>query len=333
MKRFLLLIAFLSPCLLRAQAVERILADTSVSWAAVVESLLPVDPLNGNDSLAEIQVLKLKSVNHGLFDYASHSLNWHIWQAADEGHWQYFADAALKLPLDYDAVLNLIGRPDTIIDFDPETYEEKIKIAWDVHCCPPDYPFLKIRRLLSWRRSTAAFELIPLAFAPVEHDGNALFWIKYPEIAKAPVANLDAPEILWALRYVTAAASPDISDLKVLKGGDIPIAKRLFQRLAPDASLIIYASQDEKPASPEERDDIFRVRTDSALVFNPETYEEVLQPVSKGYRPEDVVDLRFVEEWVWDKRQKLFFTRLLAVAPRVRTEDGWRRSIFYLPVR
>lgn len=330
--RYLLPIIFLLPCTLPAQR-EALPADTALTWVAIVETLLPADPLQGNDSLADMQVLKLKSEDRGLLDHVPHSLNWHLWEGAERERWQYFADANLTLPLGYDAVLDLIGRPDTIVDFDPETYEEKISIAWDVHCCPSFYPFLKIRRLLTWNHATATFEVVPLAFAPAEHDGTTMFWVKYPDVEQPRRTDLDSPDIHWAVHYKTQASSARIDGFKVLKGAEVPLMNRVFDRLASDTSVVIYVLTDAKPASAEERDDIFRVRTDSVAHFDPETYEEVLRPVSIGHRPEDVVDLRFVEEWVWDKRQKLFFTRLLAVAPRIRTEGGWLRAIFYLPVR
>lgn len=109
-----------------------------------------------------------------------------------------------------------------------------------------------------------------------------------------------------------------------------PMWKRL-ERLGKDTSIAIYVPNDlKKPASPGERDHIFRVQTDTVSIFNPTTYEEETTEVTAGYQPENIVDFQLTEEWIWDNKQQLPFVRLRAVAPRSRKTSSWHKTVFYL---
>lgn len=334
MKRILLPALFF-PCFVSAQY-EALLADTSITWAAVFEMVLPADPLDGwKEEIrewAKMSVLKLQSNDQTLSFYeADHSFNRLLWEASSQDKWKYFADAGLTKPLTFLEILNLIGAPDTIVDVDPETFEEKIMIARDVHCCPQWYPLMKTRSILTYNNHAATFDLIPLSIAPAEEDGNVFYWMKIPEYDTTAKISFDAPEINWAVRFVTQSSSPRITDFQVIKGGETPVMERLFKRIAKDTTVAIYAYGNfERPASLDERDNIFQLHTDTILVINPETYEEESNIVPGGYRPEDVIDIQLIEEWFWDYSKQLPFVRLRSIAPRIPEKSGWKRAIFYL---
>lgn len=333
--RFLWIYTLFLPFTATAQY-DAILADTSVSWAGIFEMTLPANPLNYSEeeswqNLADLVVLKLQSDDTGLSGYFDYSFNTPMWKRLERPDWKYFADADLTRPLACDEVLRIIGAPDTVTTFDPETFQEKIAIVWDAHFFPQECPLLKTRQILTYSNTPAKFGVVPLAIAPAQPDGSVQFWMQFPAENRHSNFDFNSPDIHWAIRFITRNTSPQSGDFKVIKGGEISLAERLFERLGKDTSIAIYVPNDlKKPASPGERDHIFRVQTDTVSIFNPTTYEEETTKVTAGYQPENIVDFQLTEEWIWDNKQQLPFVRLRAVAPRSRKTSSWHKTVFYL---
>lgn len=334
--RYPTLFALLFPCIASAQY-DAILADTSITWAAVFEMTLPIDPLvpyfwnEEFEKMTDLSILKLQSDDQSLLGYTHHSLNALIWIGLGREDWEYFDDAALTRPLTFDEMVSIVSAPDTVMTFDPETYEEKLAVVWDAHHFPYECPLLRTRQILTYNNLEAKFEIIPLAIAPAQPDGSVQFiWIKFPTTDQVANFDLDSPDINWAIRYISKNESPRFADFKVIKGAEKSIAERLFERLAPDTTVALYTIHSDNLLSASERNNIFLPHTDTVVTFDPETYEEKLKILPGGYRPEDIVDIQLIEEWIWDKKQQLPFMRLRGVVPRFITEQGWHEAIFYL---
>lgn len=336
MKSFLLLAPLFLNLALLAQT-EKILEDPSVNWAAEIELTLPADPLEfsvNEDRTAALAVLKLASSERGLEGFVNHSLNAKLWEIAENGDWEAYSNAELTRPLDAEELSQIISGPDSVVTFDPETYEEKVQVAWDARPFPNEARFVKVRQLLTYNDEQALFTLYTLAMAPFTGSEAPRFWLKVPETeAFEPDTLFDRPDVTWAVRYVTNDASPRVGDFQVLKDETGPIIERFFDRIMADTSVLLYTSTtDEEPLSSEKRACLFSC-TDSVSTFDPETYVEHVEVFHTELLPDKIIDLQLILEFYWQDEDGLLYTRLVGVAPRYKfyyKEGQWSPTVgFY----
>jgi|GEM_PF-1718793 len=318
----LLLPAFLLAVLHLSAQYERILEDSTVSWAAEIELTLPADPLEFSakeDRTASLAALKLSAeYEPSLQGYVNHSLNAKLWDIAENGDWEAFSDAELTRPLDAEELAQIISGPDTIITFDQSTYEEKVQIAWDMRPMPHEARFVKVRQLLTYNDEDATFQVHTLAMAPFTGREAPRFWLKVPETEDflEPDSLIANPDVTWAVRYVTNEASPRVSDFQVLKDETGPVIERFFDRIMADTSVLLYGSLlDDEPLSSDKRACLFSC-TDSVSTFDPETYVEHVEVFHTELLPDQIIDLQLIEEFFWQEEDGLLYTRLVAVSPR-----------------
>lgn len=338
MKRFILPALLLLHCHLFAQ-LEHILEDPSVNWAAEFEIILPADPLafaTHEDRSASIAVLKITSeYESSLHNYVNHSLSAILWEIAENEEWDVFANAELTRPVDSEELMQMLSGPDTIVRFDPSTYEEKVQIAWDMRSSPQDARFVKVRQLLTYNDEAARFHVHTLAIAPVARNEVPRFWLKVPETEDfRPDTLIANAEVTWAARYVTNVSSPRISDFQVLKDDtDMPIMERFFYRIMADTSVLLYGGLlDEAPLPPDRRACLFSCM-DSVSTFDPETYLEHVEVFHTELMPEQIIDLQMIQEFFWHDEDGLLYTRLVAVAPRYKfyyREGQWYPRVGFL---
>ncbi len=317
---------------------EKILSNPAVNWAAEIELTLPADPLEfsaNEDRTAALAVLKLSTeYEPGLQGYLHHSLNAKLWDIAENGDWEAFANAELTRPLDSEELLQIISGPDTVVTFDEDKYEEKVQIAWSSRPFPPEARFVKVRQLLIYNDQKAAFEVHTLAIAPFTGSEAPRFWLKVPETeAFRPDTLFARPDVTWATRYVTNDASPRVYDFQVLKDETGPVMERFFDRIMADTAVALYATiTDDAPLDADKRACLFSC-TDSVSTFDPETYVEHVEVFHTELLPDQIIDLQLIEEFFWQDEDGLLYTRLVAVAPRYKfyyREGQWYpRTGFY----
>lgn len=321
MKSFLLLASLFLPLGLTAQ-IEKILEDSSVNWAAEIELTLPADPLElsaNEDRSAAFAVLKLAPEYEPTLDgYVHHSLNAILWDIAENGDWEAYSNAELTVLLDTDDLMQITSGPDTIVTVDPNTYEEKVQIAWDARPFPREMRFVKVRQLLTYNDEKAQFAIHTLAIAPFTGSEAPRFWLKVPETPAvfAPDTLLARPDVTWAARYVTNETSPRVSDFQILKDETGFVIGRFFERIMADTTVALYANPtDDTPLPPDRRACLFSC-TDSVSTFDPESYVEHVEIFHTELLPEQIIDLQLIQEFFWQDDDGLFYTRLVAVAPR-----------------
>lgn len=319
MKSFLLPASLFVALNLAAQT-ELILRDSSVKWAAEIELTLPADPLEysaNEDRTATLAVLKLTEPDRSLGGYVNHSLNAKLWDMAENGDWEAYGNADLTRRLENDELMSIISGPDSVITVDPDTYEEKVQLSWDVRPSPHEARFLKVRQLLTYNDQDATFAVYTLAIAPFSGNEEPRFWLKVPETeAVEPDSMYARPDFTWAVRYVTNVSSPRISDFQILKDETGPIMDHFFDRIMADTTVDLYATAtDEEPLTGDKRMCLFSC-TDSVSTFDPESYLEHVEIFHTELLPDQVVDLQLIEELYWQEEDGLLFTRLVAIAPR-----------------
>lgn len=303
---------------------EKILADPTVTWAAEIElTLTPDEDISAwpFDSLNTSAVLKTVTTSPDLDPYPDPpNLNTRLFDALHAGRWPVFADAALTRPLSLDDCLDRIhgALRDTIVDFDPETFEEKVMIVFS--CWGPgDLKLVRVRQLLVYRDKTAQFELRTLAIAPVLPDDKTAFWFAVPDAPARP-PRLSDPDIVWARRLKTRGASLDVATLQPIMGAQFALLPAFLDRVGADATIKILDGQDWKPVMSAGRESLFS-RVDTVVTFDPETYAEQLQIAGFELNIKDVRQLRLVQDWYWHESRQRLIVRLVAVAPMIDVLD------------
>lgn len=293
-----------------------ILQDASIDWAGYIEIVIPADPVSNTaeeDAFAEVSVLKLISDDEGL-GKVNHSLSVKLWEMAREGQWELYEDAGLAKPLAFEGAMRRLMAPDTLIEFDPETYEETMTIT-SKEDFPSESPWIRVRQLLVYRNVSATFEVYTTAVAPCRYDGSPFYWMKLPagsETYYGSVAQDTA--IAWAVRYTTLDTSPDPESWDEVKNTTGPIITRFIDRIRPDSSITLHTPDNEPVTGPERRCLFSCVQKEK--VFDPQRGMEQVQETVAGIDHEDISELQLVEEWAWDQLENQLYIRLIAVAPR-----------------
>ncbi|MCC6413100.1 MAG: hypothetical protein IT270_15660, partial [Saprospiraceae bacterium] len=288
----------LSACSVFAQPAEY-LRSPDVNWAAIIEIVLPADPLlaSANEPKeASMAVLKLTSDDQSLYGYVGHSLNAKLWDLASTGEWEAFADANLTQPLSADEVLKKVGGPDTTLTYDPETYNEKIEITWDLRPVPDQITNLKVRQLLTYDDTKGSFSILTLAIAPYD-NGKTPYWLKVPASDTPDAELLETPDINWAVRYVTRNSSPQIRDFQVVKEEVGPVMEVFFEKMQSSPNIPLYNAVNHYDPLPSNLRACLFHCTDTTTTVDPENYEEQTQIVRSGLKAEDITDLELIQEW------------------------------------
>jgi hypothetical protein len=308
------------------------LKDPSIDWAAFIEMVVPADPVAAaaqGDPFATTSILKLQSDDTG-FGPVQHSLSYYLWEAARQGEWDLFEDPELTRPTRFDAAIRRLMEPDTVIEFDPETYEERVYIQ-SKQAFPAEAPYLRVRQLLVYRNAAATFEIATTAIGPCDHEGNVFYWLR------VPVNHADMPDpkhVVWSVRYVTEDTSPDPESWQEVKNTTGPLLTRFIDRIRGDSSVVLFTPE-AKAVPMQDRPCLFTCLKTEA-VFDPEQYTEEIVQTTLGIDQEQVLELQLVEEWHWDAFNQQLYTVLTAVSPRFlfneQTEEGaevWMKSLFY----
>ncbi|MFZ4474630.1 MAG: hypothetical protein ACOYPR_05510 [Saprospiraceae bacterium] len=301
-----------------AQSPKSIQEDPKTDWAAIIELSFPSDPFLQPDALrkeAEMTVLKLSAESYGIRDYVDFSLNTKLWQMAKSEQWEMYADANLTRQMAFEEAMRKFSKPDTTLTFDPETYEERIKVNFEPSRLPFDAPYVRVRQLLSYHNASARFSIQTLAIGPCWEDGKVPYWLKIPtSLMDLPESMLDAADITWAVRYMTDTNSPTEAQWTEVKNTTGPVLQRFLDRIRTDTSIQLYDNE-ENLVLANKRPCLFSC-TDTVVTFDPQTWKEHVQIIETGLDLEVIHDIQLVEEWFWDTEQGLLITRLKAVAPR-----------------
>ena len=286
-------------------------------WAAYFELVLPADPLYATadeDENAEMAILKLSTDDGSLSSTINHSLNMKLWDMAREEVWEIYEDANLTRQIDFNQAMLRLNHPDTVVTFDPETYEEKLEIQPVVRALPFEVEWVKVRQQLLYNNVTAHFEIRTLAIAALWNEGDIPYWLKVPQKVGTGVIDLDNKDINWAVRYTTLESTPGPGSWEETKNNTGAVIQRFIDRIRNDGTIELYDAMDNL-ISAAERPCMFSC-IQNITVFDPETYQEQNQEIAIGIDHEVVSELQLTQEWFWNDREDTLETVLIAVAPR-----------------
>lgn len=221
--------------------------------------------------------------------------------------------------------LKTIRQPlDTVITFDPETFEQIVQIVVSDYTVVQT-PKFRVRQLLYFDKNTRTFLTKPLAVAPLLKRGKyyiPLFWV-------APLTredfDLSSNDISLAKRLF---AEIDLKSIKVLKSKkNQDAAFKLFAENIIDSKKEMYLTHPLRgdgitALNRAERATVTN-SVDTIITFDPETFEEIIQVVVYKYDGADTEKIQLIEDWFFDANKgKIQITPLGIgiVAPR---NDSW----------
>ncbi|MEM1123132.1 MAG: gliding motility protein GldN [Bacteroidota bacterium] len=178
--------------------------------------VLPYDPVREADIFWEKRIWRVLDVREKLnlpFGYPEKPFFSILMKAAEEGEITVYGteDDKFSYPLAPDEVASMGATVDTIIAFDPETYEEEITIVRN-DLNPEDIKQFRLKEIWFFDEESSTLQVRVLGIAPLkdEYDENGnykyttpLFWAYYPEcreiMARHKVFNPenDADQMTW----------------------------------------------------------------------------------------------------------------------------------------
>ena len=112
---------------------------------------------------------------------------------ADNGDIKVFEDEKFREPIGADALSKKLNRIDTVVVYDPETYEEQIKIT-ESPVNPDDIKRYRIKEVWYFDKKHSAMKVRILGIAPIKDEFDdetgaykysvPLFWVYYPKARK-----------------------------------------------------------------------------------------------------------------------------------------------------
>lgn len=330
---------------LRAQY-EDLLNNNNVSWVAEYTADFTLDPFNCdygayefNNALNVIQLNNLTTKN-GLHEsrYLAKLFSQKIFEGIRRGDYLLFMDEQLEIPISLEKMLAQFDAMDTVVTFDPETYEERVLIVRGEMNWESTTSF-RVRQVFFYDKSQKTFGSRLLAIAPLAYskEGEGLFVEEYKTVVwlkiEPPPKNWEKAnpkDSEYAFETYMKSNAPRLSDF-VLKKGRMDFLSLIVNEVAKPSHPVL----DEKlePIAPEKLQDYVQ-SVDTVVTFNTETFEERVDIVQRN-AIKDVSEICFVQQWMCDFQKKTLFNRVSAVAPVVtsRDETGYPRYskvLFYM---
>lgn len=312
-----LLFLCLFPTLLPAQS--KLLNDPDIVWAKEMENDWVVDVIS-LDSEWEYGITTMKLLrterNDAYWEFPF--LAALVFQAAEAGKLPIFADPKCSLPVN---AAEALFYTDTVITFNPETYEEVMKIVRARYDPYREVKTWRVREILAYNKKTASWAAQVEAVAPMRiirnPDGDSIdikpvFW--FPVDNKS--MKLSNNNVVWAKNIKSRQESNYYhidggQPVKISEGFQNPIEHQL-KVFGMDTKTPFYDYLNDKQLTFPERTGMLS-RVDTIVTFDPETYEEKVMVVRNDFNASSVTKIRLIHQWYWDEKRN----RLAIVADAV----------------
>ena len=344
----IILFILLLPVFLFAQS--SYLNDPDIVWAKSFESDWVLEsPSNLEDTYIGATTLKLLRTPDNEKIWKMPVLAALMFNAAKKGKLPVYADSTCTVPVNAGRALTYT---DSIFTFDPETYEETKKIEQKEVDPYSEVTGWRVRQVLAYHRKKAAWTTHVEAVAPI-HTRNIwrrdsitgkdtmiivqkpVFWFK----ADNKSQKLKNNSIVWAKNIISREGRNTYVPLneggnlvKVTEGFQNPLT-HLLQVMRSDFKTPFYDYLNDQPLTPTERIQTF-ASTDTIITYDPETFVETVKVVTIDHNPDDIRQLRLVQNWYWDEKHGRLSIHLEAVGIMQDSYDDWgnfrfSRVVFY----
>lgn len=322
------LLVLLLPFLAPAQY-DNLLRQKDILWIAEAEVLISFDPYTEANIPGFLEAVPVKVMQEENFTPSPSPVTQGLIELMEAGRWPAFADAGLTQPLSREAARAQMAEVDTIVTFDPETYEEKMMVVRNEMLGSTSV--FALRQLWYYNGRTDKLESLVLAIAPtwnggeMEADYRPLAWFQVPA-AEKKLFKLESKAVPYATFLKLDLAE---RDLTVLKGADSPLKAILFDHVK---SGRINSYDGAGQAIPPAQVPALFSSVDTIITFDPETYEETIELVQWDFNPEDVGNYRLKQTLFFDPRQGKLQCRPEAVAPTIAITDEYGQLKYFQPL-
>jgi len=301
-------------------------SETS-QWSVESVSLLTFDRHCNASSTKHINAIPLKVQQTNTLKPSGTPFRDAIIRAIQNGQWEAFTDASLSTLLPSEEVLGSYLLVDSVVTFDPETYEEKLNIVhFDLLRGAQSF---KVKQKLVFNEASNRLESQALAIAPyVSEPGGKKYspvWFQLPD----PREKFFDP----SHRKVSFATHLNYhleeQKMKPIRGERRGLKKAMLTRL--EKGEMTGYDDNGTPIPLEEVPNIF-VKADTIFTVDPETYEESFEVVEREYRSEDINDYLVLQSWFFVPGKGQLQCRVEKVAPVVPVTDEYGTLSYYLPL-
>ncbi|MCO6480552.1 MAG: hypothetical protein J5I94_28170 [Phaeodactylibacter sp.] len=326
--RPIIILLLLFPFSLPAQ-IEGLIKDKDIIWAAEVESVICFDAITRSLPPQVLEAIPVKVIQETPDSPALHPFAREARKLIRQGAFPAFADRGLRQPLSHREALGHMVAVDTIVVFDPETYEEKIHVVRKDML--ENTSFFAVRQLWLYNGKKNELETIALAIAPaIERPSQTgefhpLVWFRLPPPRRS-LARLKSPAVQFATHLEYTVAEEQI---EVLKGEETHLKKILIERLKK-GELTGY-DQWNQPIPLSEAEGIF-IHQDTIITFDPETYEENVQAVRMEFGPMDITDFHVQQNWLFAPSRNSLQCITTALGPAIPVIDEYGTQMALKPL-
>lgn len=319
---------------------EQLIDDPDIVWIAEFTTDYRFDP-NAPHNTEQIKLTKYfntpeTSKDVGVGNFVIHQL----FMDGLHGHTDCYADPGLTQLLSVDDIGKMITITDTVVTFDPATFEEQVLIVRN-EMDLTSIEQLRVNQVIYFDKNTQDFETRIIAVAPLVNYSNdaqaqPLFWIKmdnpFPENFNIHASNIH----FGALGY----------------SHEHPLMLNFTEEIKNEGfdfkgMLLEQAQAIQKPVEAPERgfgsgnyyrkEDISHTHAgiDTITIFDPNTFEETVKIVKNEVNYSKIEAYRLVQEWYYDAKTHQFFNRLKAIAPLVSVKDDngnfkFKKALYYI---
>jgi hypothetical protein len=318
------------------QSLDELLADPDITWVgeAYVDyhpniNILAPDAeetknLHQTIDYNNIQILKVKNkLSEDQLNTIPSLLSEKMLQL-NSSTLKIYKDSTLKAPLSYQAYQEIIQQEvtETKIGFDPETYEQIIKVIKE-KLNKRNIDQFRLKQILSYNAKTNQLKISPVAIAPLQTidkfryiEEKALFWMPIKEAFT--MLNLDAPSINWAKRFDKDISANAIKTIKGTKGLSNILMDMTLKYRENSSTVQVYQIKGDNNqlviANPSILQD-FGGGLDTIVTFDPQTFEEIVQVVETTIEVEQLRKIRVTQDWAWDEKTQSMQIRVFSFAP------------------
>ncbi len=314
-----------------------LLDNSNISWLAEFTSDQSLSiQANSSEEIVKLTKLYDDPSNTDYFNRSNWVLDW-VYQSAIHGDVKCFTDPGLTQSISHSEILNMVSYIDTVTTFDPATFEEQITIVRG-SVNPDDIKSFRLNQVIFYNKKTKNFETRLISVAPILDTPNSkpLFWIKMNE-AISKNFDIHSSDISWGALAYSKANPVEFNFMEVRKNeNNFDLEKRIYEQ-AINNEKQIESTEGYGCGTlllPKEVSNLY-TSIDTVITFNPDTYEETIQIIKNDMKPEEVSQLRLVQEWYYNTESKKLINRLKAIAPMVNVTDEngvfkYRKPMYYI---
>lgn len=257
---------------------------------------------------------------------------------AFSGEYDCYKDPGLTQKLSPKKLEFLITSVDTVITFDPSTFEESITIVRRERS-PYEISHLRVNQLIFYNKKNQQFGTTITSIAPLMRDENGdlnqvSFWIKMDQAFNSDF-DAQSNAISWAALVYSKRQPLNINFMEVIKNEDDINFKDFIYEQAKSLIHPVSFDFEQNDMIDQNSFKMLYNSVDTVTTFDPETYEEEVRIIKNEIDPKGQNEFRLVQKWYYDREKKTLTNQLISISPMIQIKDDagkykYSRPIYYI---